>query len=176
MRHDVPVSSLDLVLDIGTLSRAALTSALGARGVGLNAHAELLLSHHVFEVPAPRSVRVISRTVGDLDLPDGASLGQVVAAADRLGLGPLPPDTGPYLRLALEDQPSAPDSVMSAGRAPSGALTVASRPLSDDDRFPKGFYLRTVDGRPWLRGYCCDDEHLWAPSDEFAFAQLTPRS
>lgn len=175
MRHDEPVTSLDIVLDIGTLSRSALTAALGARGVGLNQYADMLLSHEAFGAPAQRSLRVVALPVRDLGLPDGARLSQVFAAADGLGLGLLPPETGPYLRLAMVDQASAPDSVMSAGRAPTGAITVASQPLSDDDEYPKGFYLRTVDGRPWLRGYLCDDEHRWASTDEFAFEKLASR-
>ena len=58
---------------------------------------------------------------------------------------------------------------MSAGRAPEGSLTVASEILSDDDEYPKGFYLRVVDDAAWLRGYRCDDEHIWSSDDRFLF-------
>ena len=169
------MTSLDLALDVGTLSRSALTAALSARGVGLNAHAEMLLAHETFAVTAPRPVRVVSLAVADLGLRDGAPLGQVFAAAEDRGMALLPAATGPYLRLAMVQQASAPDSVLSAGRAPTGALTVASQPLWDDDDLPKGFYLRTVDGRPWLRGYRCDQDYVWPPSAEFAFARPTHR-
>jgi len=67
------------------------------------------------------------------------------------------------------DQASAPDSVMSNGSAPSASVTIASEPLDQDDVLPKGFYLRVVDGRPWLRGYHATDEHLWSPGDCLAF-------
>ena len=49
----------------------------------------------------------------------------------------------------------------------------ASDALSRDDEYPKGFYLRVVDGRAWLRGYRCDDGHSWSPDDRFIF-QLPP--
>lgn len=49
----------------------------------------------------------------------------------------------------------------------------ASEAPSRDDEYPKGFYLRVVDGRAWLRGYRCDDGHSWSPDDRFIF-QLPP--
>lgn len=85
-----------------------------------------------------------------------------------------PAVTGPYLRLAMLDQVSAPDSVMSAGRAPTGSLTIAAEPLNEDQDYPKGFYLRTVDGIPWLRGYLCDDLHEFAQEDTFVFREPAP--
>lgn len=94
--------------------------------------------------------------------------GTLHGAIVRPDAGPLrlelcPPATGPYLRLAVTSQSQAPDSVLSAGRAPSGALHVLSAPLSEDHEYPKGFYLRVVDGVSWLRGYRCDDEYRLPP-------------
>jgi hypothetical protein len=83
----------------------------------------------------------------------------------------LPPATGPYLRLAYHDQPSAPDSILSNGSAPSESLTVASRPVSYNDDFSKGFYLRVIDGVSRLRGYRTSDEHLWSPHDRLIFRE-----
>jgi hypothetical protein len=60
--------------------------------------------------------------------------------------------------LAMIGQSNAPD--LSAGRAPTGAIHVASEPLSRDVEYPKGFYLRIVDGQAWLRGYRCDDTYV----------------
>lgn len=168
------MAQLELVVDIGTLSRPTLEEALAAQGVGLNEHAETLLAHAIFDAPDAQSVRTVSITVGELGFPDGARLDQVFTAAGELGLALCPPETGPYLRLALVGQASAPDSVLSAGRAPTGAITVASRPLREGDDYPKGFYLRVIDGRPWLRGYSCDSEHLWSADDVFAFRRTAP--
>lgn len=96
--------------------------------------------------------------------PLGGTLPQITAAAREQGLAPLPPDTGPYLRLAITDQEQAPDSILSAGRAPTGAVHVLTTPLSADQEYPRGFYLRVVDGITWLRGFRCDDEYVW-PAD-----------
>lgn len=158
-----------LRLQVGGASRAELLEALSSNGVSLNAHAELLLDHAVFDTREIREVTVVERTVEDLGMVGGATLPQIFAAARRQGLELCPVDTGPYLRLAVTAQQTAPDSVMSAGLAPTGALTVASAPLSDDVDYPKGFYLRVVDDQQWLRGYRCDDQHVWSPDDRFVF-------
>jgi hypothetical protein len=135
----------------------------------LNAYAEVLLGHPAFDLRDAEEVVIVERTVGDLGLLAGATLPEVFSAARARGLDLAPPDTAPYLRLAMPSQADAPDSVLSAGRSPSGAVKVASAPLSDDATFPKGFYLRVVDGTQWLRGFRCDDEYRFAPDDTFAF-------
>lgn len=151
------------------MTRDELRTALRVHGVLLNAHAETLLDHVVFSPRDPEEITVVERGPGDLGLSTGATLLELFQAAREHGLALCPPDTGPYLRLALTSQASAPDSVLSAGRSPSGALKVASAPLSDDVEFPKGFYLRVVDGQQWLRGYRCDDEYRFSAEDRFAF-------
>lgn len=152
-----------LELEVGRLGRDDLLAALAGADIGLNPSAETLLAQPAFDAPAPERLQIAVRTPAELGLTAGGTLPEVFAAADRAGLGLLPLTTGPALRLVTLDQPSAPDSVMSKGRAPSGSVTVLSAPLDDDHELPKGFYLRVVDGRPWLRGYRCDDEHVNAP-------------
>ena len=158
-----------LNVTVGGFSRPQLMSKLSARGILLNAHAETLLENAVFETRTAQTVAVTERTVAELSLPDGGSLSQILEAAQQQNLLLCPADTGPYLRLALDEQATSADSVMSSGRAPTGSLTVASPVLSEDDEYPKGFYLRVVDGQPWLRGYRCDDEHVWSADDRFIF-------
>jgi hypothetical protein len=100
----------------------------------LNAHAETLLAHPAFDAPEGQSLRIVERTVEELGLEHGAVQSQVFTAARNHGLELCPLVTGPYLRLAMMDQSNAPDSVLSTGRAPTGAIHVASEPLSDKAR------------------------------------------
>lgn len=158
-----------LCLEIGGLAREELRAALQDRGVQLNAHAEILLTHPVFDLREPEAVSLVERSLSGLGLDDGGTLVEVFAAAERQGLLLCPPDTAPYLRLAMTWQQNAPDSVLSAGRSPAGALKVASPLLSEDVEYPKGFYLRVVDHQPWLRGYRCDLEYRFAGGYRFAF-------
>ncbi|GGF31769.1 hypothetical protein GCM10010922_03580 [Microbacterium sorbitolivorans] len=158
-------------LAISGHSRQELVEQLRLAGVLLNPHADALLAHAVFDEPLSEAVRIVDRTVAELGHAAGATLPQIFAAAEEHGLSLCPPQTAPYLRLAWLDQPESADSVMSAGRAPDAALNVASPVLSDDPDFPTGFYLRVVDGQPWLRGYRCDDLYVFAPEVRFAFQQ-----
>ena len=165
---DTPrIDRLDVT--VGGLSRSQLASALNERGILLNAHAETLLEHDVFDSSTAQTVTVTERTVAELGFTDGATLSQILGASQHQNLVLCPAETGPYLRLALTEQPASADSVMSSGRAPAGSLTMATAALSDDDEYPKGFYLRVVDDAAWLRGYRCDDEHVWSPDDRFLF-------
>jgi hypothetical protein len=158
-------------LKIGTLSRPHLLEALEREGIRTNRSAQTLLDHPVFDEPAPRSVTLVERSLRELGLEDGAALPRIFDAAEDQGLRLCPTTTGPYLRLAWLSQPNAPDTIMSTGRAPTASLTVAAYPLrADEDDYPKGFYLRVIDGQPWLRGYRCDLSYPWNPDDRLVFA------
>ena len=146
---------------------------LQEHGVQLNAHASTLLDHPVFDRRDSEEIHLVEVSVASIGLRAGGTLTEVFVAAQEHGLSLCPPDTGPYLRLAWESQPNAPDSVLSAGRSPAGAVKVASAPLSDDVEYPKGFYLRVVDHQPWLRGFRCDDEYLFSPEDRFVFRRAS---
>lgn len=115
------------------------------------------------------SFDVVQCTVEQLGFRNGAPLSVIFARAQEIGLSLCPTIAGPYLRLVMTDQQSAPDSVMSSGSAPSSSITVAAALLEGDDDFPKGFYLRAVEGVLWLRGYRATDQHIWSPNDCFAF-------
>ncbi|MEV8268186.1 hypothetical protein [Microbacterium sp. NPDC076911] len=155
---------------VGHLSREVLLARLHASGTLLNEHANTLLDDSAFDdVGEGEVISIAERSVAAIGLADGATLTQIYARATCQGLLLCPAVAGPYLRFALAQQQSAPDSVLSSGRAPTGSVTVAARALREDDEFPKGFYLRTIDGKPWLRGFRCDDQHLWSPADRFIF-------
>lgn len=160
------------VVRVGGLTRPDLRSALATAGVRLNASAETLLDDPLFastEAETVATVEIVQLTVGQLGLIIGATLPQILASAREHDLMLCPPFTGPYLRLATPDQPKAPDSEMSNGRPPTGAVHVASERLRAEYDYPRGFYLRVVEGTPWLRGFRCSDDAPWSPDDRFAF-------
>jgi hypothetical protein len=158
-----------LPVRVGGQSRAAIIDALQNADVHLNVHAETLLAHPVFDDSTEQTLHIVERTVEQLGFEQGAVQSQVFAVARDQGLELCPLVTGPYLRLAMMDQADAPDSVLSQGRGPSGAVHIASELVSEDPEYPKGFYLRVVEGQAWLRGYRCDDEYVWAPGQRLAF-------
>lgn len=70
------------------------------------------------------------------------------------------------------DQPEICSTNISEGnKAPSGSITIASAALTEDNEFPKGFYLRRINDKLWLRGYLADDLHIWSPQDLFIFCR-----
>lgn len=150
-------------------SRSSLEQRLEGAGVQLNAHARTLLLDPVFDAPIEGEIAIIALAVGELGFPAGATLPRILAAARERELHPCPPQTGPYLRLAYLGQPSAPDNRTNEGRAPTASLTLVTERLSPDDDYPRGFYLRTIDGKPWLRGFRCDDDHVFSAHDRLVF-------
>lgn len=157
----------------GGQSPAQLLRRLQAQEVALNALASAALAHPGFEVThPPRQATVVALRVAELGWPQGATMPEILKAAQARGLVAAPVDLAPALRLLLLEQAELPvaDPTL-RHRAPPGSLTVVSRPLSDDDEVPKGFYLRRIDGRLWLRGYRSDDQHRWSTEDELAFLQ-----
>ncbi|GAA3027667.1 hypothetical protein [Microbacterium dextranolyticum] len=167
--NDDGLDSVALV--VGGLPRTQLVEALASAGVALNAHAETLIAHPAFDDLATHSVRIVTRSVAQLGLGEGGTLPEIFAAAAAQGLALCPVVTAPYLRLAWTTQSTSANSVLSAGESPDGALNIAAPLLSDDVEFPKGFYLRVVDGRLWLRGYRCDDLYVLPPDVRFAFCR-----
>ena len=63
---------------VGDQSRAALRSALIARGVLLNSHAETLLDADIFDGRTARAIVVTERTVANLGRPQGATLSEIL--------------------------------------------------------------------------------------------------
>jgi hypothetical protein len=153
------------LLRIGGVDKAGLLARLKAQQVALNEHAQTLFASDLFVVAEiARDIRVCEVSVAELGLPAGGTWQALIDAAAVRGLKPCPMETATHLRLVLTDQrEDASDALTGAGRAPAGALTVISPPLLQDADFPRGFYLRRLDGVDWLRGYRSDDAHVWLP-------------
>lgn len=157
-------------LRVGTMSEAQLRAALASAAVQLNEHAKALLARREFISPGPVTLPLVACTVSDLGFPGGATLEQTYAAASERGLALCPLATGAYLRLAHRE-PESSDPVLSRHRPPDAALHVASPILDPAFDVPKGFYLRTVDGVRWLRGYRCDLDYVVGPETRYVFAR-----
>lgn len=156
--HSPPGEPLGRVV-VGAMAPAQVREEFARLGVGLNDHAELLMARPEMLLPSPVELDLLAVTVAQLGFPQGATLPQVHAAARERGLAPCPLATGPALRLVHREAESL-DAAMRRQRPPQGALHVASAVLDRDVEVPRGFYLRTVEGRLWLRGYRCDDEYV----------------
>ncbi|MCS1352459.1 helicase [Mechercharimyces sp. CAU 1602] len=160
-------------IEVGGLTKSQLIQKLKRNPILVNEYGERLLTDEKFTTSDTKyNLQTVELTVGSLGFSDGATTAQIFRKARELGLSLCPLELGPYLRLEYLDQPEG-DAGNSVERkqAPSGSITIASEILSEDDDFPKGFYLRRTNGELWLRGYCADHLHVWNPDDHMIFCQ-----
>ncbi|MFS0877390.1 helicase [Solibacillus isronensis] len=166
---DCPV--ITKTIEVGGLSKAVLIQKLQQSSISLNQYGEKLLFDDRFTATETTyNVEIVELSVRDLGFPNGASLPEIYKQANELGLQLCPPELGPYLRLEYADQVEGNSGNLSQkNEAPSGSVTIASEIISDEESFPKGFYVRKVDGVLWLRGYVADNLHVWNPDNRFIF-------
>ena len=147
-----------------------IPAVLRKNHIHVNEYANLYMRHTAFQTEgAQPPIRVALCSLRELGLENGGQYAEIFAKVAERGLSPCRPSTGLFLRLAYSEQVESRNSVLSGTHhAPEGAVTVLSEFLEKDDNFPKGLYLRNVDGTLWLRGYLCDETYHWSPEDVFA--------
>lgn len=160
-------------VEVGGLTKLQLIEKLRQSSIRMNQYAEMLIADGRFTTSdTTYTLQTVELTVADLGYPDGATMVEIYKRANDLGLGLCPPELGPHLRLKYLDQPEGfSGKPLTQHQAPSGSITIASKILTDDENFPKGFYLRRIYGVLWLRGYVADHLHVWGPDDHFIFCQ-----
>lgn len=159
-------------IEIGGLTKLELIRKLRRQSISLNEYAEILLSNDKFTTSKTKyNLKTVELTIRNLGFPEGVTLPQINKRAEELGLDLCPLEVGPHIRLDYLDQPEGSTGNLSRGQAPSGSITIATEKISEDDDFPRGFYLRKINGVLWLRGYIADDLHVWKTEDRFIFCQ-----
>ncbi len=147
-----------------------LQQELEAHGIQTNRYAEIFLAHPAVTTEYADELAIVIASLQEIGLKDGASLPEIFRHIENTDLCPCPANTGIFLRLAWQDQPQSRNSVLSGThRSPDQAVMALSNILEDDPAFPKGLYLRNVDGSLWIRGYVCDPDYRFSANDLFAF-------
>ena len=151
------------------LSLKQILHELEENHILINHYAKEYFRHPLFYDTEQEVLSVFITSLSEIGMKDGGTLNEIRGKISELGMKPCNPSAGFLLRLAWVDQPPSSNSVLSGThKAPDMAVTVLSDILEPDDSFPKGLYLRNVDGRLWLRGYVCDDTFRFDPADMFA--------
>lgn len=163
--------SMTRTLHIGGTSTTHLLEQLNAMGVLMNDAARTLFASSLFTTLQQRiALTTVELSVLELGFDQGATFPQLHLRAEQLGLELPPLELGPHFRLLHSTQKEGHSGFpVTQNKAPPGSITIASAPLASDDSFPKGFYLRRIDGVPWLRGYTSSFEHVWSPEDRLMF-------
>ncbi|QTD41845.1 helicase [Sporosarcina sp. Te-1] len=160
-------------IQLGGLTKLQLLERLEEHAIHINelgdrllADKRFIISDHTYQLVT------VELRVKDLGLNKGAALDRIFHTAKQLGLQTGPFELGPHIRLAYLNQPEGfTGKPTRTQRAPFGSITIASEIMDEDDEFPKGFYIRCIEGELWLRGYVVDNEHIWDPDDRFVFCQ-----
>ncbi|MGE7926036.1 helicase [Viridibacillus arvi] len=159
-------------VEVGGLTKPQLIQKLQQHSILMNEYGERLIADDKFTISDTKySLQTVELTVRDLGFPNGANTTQIFKRASDLGLELCPLELGAHLRLGYLDQPEDYSGNSLQHQAPSGSITIASEILTEDDDFPKGFYLRRINGALWLRGYRADHLHVWNHDDHFIFCQ-----
>lgn len=160
-------------VEVGGLSKGDLIEKFHQSSIMMNEYGKRLFASDRFTTSETKySLETVELTVGNLGFLEGATTNQIYKRASELGLNLCPVELGPHLRLAYHDQPEGGlGNPLQKQQAPSGSITIASEILSEEDDFPKGFYLRRINGVLWLRGYFADHLHVWNADDHFIFSK-----
>lgn len=162
---------LEITIQTKPIEKSKVLDILKANNINFNEYAELIFEHSNFHIEGlPSQIKLVMCSLAELGLTNGAVFEEIVTKANACGLCMCHASTGIFLRLSYISQVESKDSVLcGTHRSPEGAVVVLSELLEQDDAFPRGLYLRNVDGQLWLRGYVCDKTYAWAPDDVFAF-------
>ncbi len=163
------INSLKIsTIECGGISKSLLLNSLKESGILLNEFCEIIFSSELFITSTQKhTISIIEASIKDIGFTTGATLSEISERLPDYGFCECPLEVGPYLRLKCTEQKEV-DSGESKNQNPPGSLVVFSKPLVSDDDFPKGFYLRKIDGL-WLRGYRCSMDYVWVPEDRFIF-------
>lgn len=135
-----------------------LSLALRNNGFELGKPAEALLNQATL-APTETPLRLVNVSVRELGFEEGAVLIQVYARAFECGLGLVPAEAGPQLRLQYPDQPSR------------DWLCMGMQPLPDTQGIQSVFYLERVMGYPWLNTDYAHSSYFSSPDRRWVFAQ-----
>lgn len=101
-----------------------------------------------------QELELVRTTLGELGFTDYPTTKELMARITEKGFGLCPQETGPYLRVAYDDQ------------SPGEWLYVMSEPISGADGNSYVFSLGRDSGGLWLRGYWADPGVQWSLDDE----------
>lgn len=158
-------------VEVGGMTKDELIKELNHHSIQRNPYAEQIFSSDYFTVsPSKQLLHIVKITVKELGFQNGATLLELYDKARSQGLDLCPLELGPFLRLQyLHQKEGFLGHPQTKHQAPSGSLTIASNIIIDAEDFPKGFYLRKIEGNLCLRGYCCSYDYVWDKDDCFVF-------
>ena len=151
------------------LTRDLLLQKLVNEHIHLNEYAHQLFKTDSFNNQPKKgdTIKIVEVALEDIGLRTGGTFAEIEVAMDKLNLTHCPLEFAPYIRLTYTDQKSS--MIKSINRHPPGAIKIFSKPVLENEDFPRGFYIRNIDGLLWLRGYKCSLDYQWDSKDRMIF-------
>jgi hypothetical protein len=150
------------------LNKAQLLQKLKEAQIGLNEYAHTLFNSDLFQPSLLSSeVNLIELSMSEIGLKNGGNFEDIKKHLKALNLSHCPLEIAIYVRLKFKDQLESDEK--KSNKTPPGSITFFSKPLSEEDDFPKGFYIKNTNGTLWLRGYICSEDYIWEANDRMIF-------
>jgi len=169
MRKPAPEGGMRFDLTIGGMTAEQLKESLDEKKINISSYARSMLRNKkefidpVTEREKKRggvvaeTLHLVRLRVRDLGFTSPPTTTELFARAKERGLDLCPPEAGPYLRLADEDQPLG-----------TGYL-IGMEPVTDSDGNPSVFSLGRGGGGLWLYYYWAFPDDRWALGYPFVF-------
>ncbi|MFC6102037.1 hypothetical protein [Olivibacter domesticus] len=144
-----------------SLDKTSLFKLLSENQILLNNYALTLLDNLQFNFERKDSKIVVTElSLADLNFSIPVNYMEIAGAIVDFGFKHCPAGLAPYIRLAYTDQINSIKD--SKNQHPPDSILIFSKPLSNKEDFPKGFYLRKIKNQLWLRGYICAEDYKWS--------------
>jgi len=150
------------IINIGTGFKNAdnFREAIKTEGHDISDWANDIIGKPAFSVSADekKEIELVRVTVAEFGFKNGATLENIYARANELGLDLCPNEVGPQLRLQYKDQPKGE------------RIRIAMDPIKDSDGDPCVFHVvRSDGGESWLSTDYDYPGFVWSSDDVWVF-------
>lgn len=158
----------EVKIDCPNPGKTGLLKKLLDADIKMNEYAMEIFNSENFNIKnLPLTLTVIETEIRHIGLPEGGTFQKIKKAMRKINLEYCPVEVAPFIRLAYKNQKES--KIKSIHENPPDSIVIFSKPLINNDDFPKGFYIRNYEGYHWLRAYKCSDDFLWKPNARMFF-------
>ncbi|MCL8538626.1 hypothetical protein M9991_17300 [Chryseobacterium gallinarum] len=138
--------------------KKALLSQFKILDIRINGYGKALLKSPLYKFSFPdEMIKITEVCLWDIGFRNGATFSEIEGFIESGPYDYCPVEFAPYIRLSYLKQPIS--GFCDKNKHPTDASIIFSKPFLMDDTFPKGFYIRNIHGKLWLRGFLCSKDY-----------------
>lgn len=158
----------EIEIECPVLDKNKILKKLSDAGIQINDYAKEIIYSEFFNPADHPQTHIITETeIRHIGLTEGGTFTEIENAMRKVKLDFCPLEIAPYIRLKYKDQKES--VVKSTHESPPDSIVIFSKPLINNDEFPKGFYIRNYEGYLRLRAYKCSEDYFWKPDTVMIF-------